>query len=141
MNFRTVRRVASAILAMGCILVHTPTPLHAQSTFGSVRGTATDPTRAVIPGAQITLHSLDENTNVVVMSDEAGNFVLENLKPGHYTNTGAKEGFANAVVNQVAWKSRWAIGAASQLLKVHSARSKNSLLKGAGDGRSWPSPA
>ena len=36
--------------------------LDAQSTFGSIRGVAQDNTGAAIPDAQLTRHSIDENT-------------------------------------------------------------------------------
>jgi len=73
----------------------------AQSTFGSLRGTATDASGAGIPKAVITLHGVDENTDTSTLSDDSGNFVFENLKPGHYSITASKEGFARAIVNQV----------------------------------------
>src|SRR6202000_3380826 len=43
--------------------------LEAQSTFGSVRGIVQDSTGAAIPDAQITLHSIDENTDRTVSAD------------------------------------------------------------------------
>ena len=69
---------------------------YAQSTFGDIRGTVRDPTNLAIPQAAVTLHSLDENTNRVVVSDENGGFLFENLKPGHYTLSGAKPGFSQS---------------------------------------------
>jgi len=60
-----------------------PSGLRAQSTFGSMRGSVLDQTGAGLPAAQIALHSVDENTNALAISDEGGSFVFENLKPGH----------------------------------------------------------
>ena len=85
--------IASALLA--------PLRIDAQSTFGSVRGSTTDASGAVISQAAVALHSVDENTDVSTLSDDSGNFAFENLKPGHYTISASKEGFARAVVNQV----------------------------------------
>ena len=85
---------------MACLLVHLPARLAAQSTFGTVRGTALDQSGAALPGSVITLHSVDENSNLEVVSDNSGNFSFENIKPGHYTITAVKEGFARASVNQ-----------------------------------------
>ena len=78
-----------------------PARLAAQSTFGSIRGSVADQSGAAIAGALITLHSVDENTNSSTICDDGGGFLFENLKPGHYTITASKEGFARAVVNQV----------------------------------------
>src|SRR5579872_7170588 len=75
--------------------------LHAQSTFGSIRGSAVDQSGAAIPGVVISLHSVDENTTVETVCDDNGNFVFENLKPGHFTLTALKEGFTKAVVSQL----------------------------------------
>src|SRR5580693_7015302 len=69
---------------------------YAQSTFGDVRGTVRDPTNLAIPQAEVTLHSLDDNTNRVLLSDDSGGFLFENLKPGHYTLSGAKTGFSQS---------------------------------------------
>src|ERR1700683_2634463 len=52
--------------------------LHAQSTFGSIRGIVQDNTSAAIPGAQMVLHSTDENIDRTTTSDGSGNFSFEN---------------------------------------------------------------
>jgi hypothetical protein len=80
--------------------------VHAQSTFGSVRGTTQDPTGAIIPGAQVTLHSVDENADAMATSDDQGNFAFENVKPGHYRLVAAKEGFSQAIINNVELAAR-----------------------------------
>ena len=86
MNLRT-RFSALAFLAFLVLCDFQGPLLDAQSTFGSVRGSVTDQTGAALPSAQVTLHSLDENTDVAVVGDGEGNFVFENLKPGHYKIT------------------------------------------------------
>ena len=44
---------------------------------------------------------MDENTDLATLSDGAGNYLFENLKPGHYRLTAAKEGFASSIVDKV----------------------------------------
>jgi len=68
----------------------------AQSTFGSIRGTVQDASGAVIPGALVTVHSLDENFDRQVMTIDSGDFVVENLKAGHYQLTVHHEGLSDA---------------------------------------------
>src|ERR1700722_2992098 len=80
--------------------------VHAQSTFGSVRGVTQDQTGAIIPQAQVTLHSVDENTDATATSDDQGNFGFENVKPGHYVLKANIKGFANAVVNNIELAAR-----------------------------------
>jgi hypothetical protein len=72
--------------------------LQAQSTFGSIRGTVQDPSGAIVPRAAVTVHSLDENFDRQGMTNEAGEFIVENLQPGHYSVTIEHEGFAKATV-------------------------------------------
>jgi len=78
-----------------------PATAHGQSTFGSVRGTTVDQSTSPVPGTQLTLHSLDENADATTASDNDGNFLFENLKPGHYKLTATRSGFANSVVDQI----------------------------------------
>jgi hypothetical protein len=73
-----------------------PTGGYAQSTFGDIRGTVRDPGGLVLPQAMVTLHSLDENTTRSALTDGVGNYLFENLKPGHYEVSAVKEGFANS---------------------------------------------
>jgi hypothetical protein len=95
--------IAAGFFAAAAI---TPYRLDAQSTFGSVRGTTTDASGAAITKAAVVLHSVDENTDASTGSDDSGNFVFENLKPGHYTISATKEGFTRALVNQVELAAR-----------------------------------
>ncbi|MGA2075971.1 MAG: carboxypeptidase regulatory-like domain-containing protein [Terriglobia bacterium] len=101
--------VRVSVLGVLALLVFCGIPdrrLEAQSTFGSVRGATMDQTGAAIPGARVTLRSLDESTEVTANSDSEGNFLFENLKPGHYTLTAIQEGFAKAVIDQIELDAR-----------------------------------
>jgi hypothetical protein len=80
--------------------------LAAQSTFGTILGTVQDNTGAVIPGAQITAHSLDENAEQTTTSNTSGEFVFENLKAGHYKVTVHKEGFTDSLVPSATLEAR-----------------------------------
>ncbi len=108
------------------VLATVPVDLKAQSTFGSIRGTAQDQTGAVLPQARITLHNVDENTDIAALSDAQGNFLFQNVRAGNYRLTGAKEGFSNSVVDKVELAARqdirldlkFAVAAASQAVSV-----------------------
>jgi hypothetical protein len=99
MSLEVKRSTILTLLAI--VMAGLPLKVSAQSTFGSLRGSTTDQSGAAISGTIVTLHSLDENSNASSVADDGGNFVFENLKPGHYSITATKEGFARAVVNQV----------------------------------------
>jgi Carboxypeptidase regulatory-like domain/TonB dependent receptor len=77
-----------------------------QSTFGSIRGTIQDPTGAVIPGATVITHSLDGNADRQTTSSDAGEYVFENLKAGHYRLAVHREGFSDAVVTSATVEAR-----------------------------------
>ena len=79
---------------------------HAQSTFGSFRGTVTDVTGAVVIDATITAQSLDDGVEHKTSSSVSGEFILENLKPGHYRVTAHHDGFRDVVARSVALDAR-----------------------------------
>ena len=74
---------------------------HAQSTFGSIRGNVLDGSGASVPDTQITLHSMDKNTDRLVRTDEAGNYLLENVLAGRYSIRAQRDGFADTVLSNV----------------------------------------
>lgn len=102
--------------------------LRAQSTFGSIRGSAQDQTGAAVPQAAITLHSVDENTDISTLTDIQGNFLFQNVKAGNYRLVGAKQGFSNYVVDKVELAARqdirldlkFAVAAANQQVSVNA---------------------
>jgi len=78
----------------------------AQSTFGSVRGIVQDKSGAVLPDAQLALHSLDENTDRQAKSGSDGNFTIENVKAGKYSLQANVSGFAETVMNGITVEAR-----------------------------------
>jgi hypothetical protein len=95
-------RTGLAISMAVCGIVFGFTPaLQAQSTFGSVRGTAQDASGASVPGTQVTLHSTDTNTDRVVTTDSTGEFLFSNVNPAHFSITASHEGFSPATLNGI----------------------------------------
>jgi len=66
---------------------------YGQTVAGSIVGTITDPSRAVIAGASVTLTNLGTNDTRTVKSDEVGNYLFVNLPPGNYSITVENPGF------------------------------------------------
>ncbi len=77
-----------------------------QSTFGSIRGTVQDTTGAAVQDAIVTVHSLDENEERTTTSGSSGEFVIENLKAGHYKVAVHKDGFTDSVVSLATLEAR-----------------------------------
>ncbi len=81
----------------------------AQSTVtGGIRGTVTDPQRAIVPNATVTATNVGTNKVETVTSDENGTFVINNLQPGTY----------NVVVNQSGFGDFTAQGAIVEVGQV-----------------------
>ncbi|WP_263354620.1 carboxypeptidase-like regulatory domain-containing protein [Acidicapsa acidisoli] len=98
----TVKRGLAALLFVAAFAASS----HAQSTFGSIRGTAQDNSGAVVPDTQITLHSMDQNTDREVRTDAAGDYLIENVLAGTYRILALHDGFAETVVSGITLASR-----------------------------------
>jgi hypothetical protein len=57
-------------------------------------GRVTDPSGAIVPKAQITVHNQDTNVNVTTVSTGTGDYTVPYLKPGNYSVSAELEGFA-----------------------------------------------
>ncbi|MEX2304261.1 MAG: TonB-dependent receptor [Bryobacterales bacterium] len=87
------RKFLFCVVACLCLAL----PALAQRDMGTVLGTVTDATGAVVPGATITI--VEEATGItnVVQTDASGNYIRPLLKPGSYTVSVESEGFKKAV--------------------------------------------
>src|SRR5260370_13955481 len=65
----------------------------AQSDRGTVTGTITDPSGALIPGAKISLTNVETETRSETVSTSTGNYTLPALPVGNYTLKVEHEGF------------------------------------------------
>ncbi len=72
-------------------------PAFAQRDMGTVLGTVTDATGAVVPGATVTITEEATGITNVVQSDASGNYIRPLLKPGSYTVSVEADGFKKAV--------------------------------------------
>jgi len=71
---------------------------------GSITGTVTDPTGAVVPNAKVTVTDVSRGFNFAAVSDASGTFVVRNLPPSTYNLRVETVGFnpltrENVVVN------------------------------------------
>ena len=77
----------------------------AAAAFGqsvaSLNGTVTDPTGAVVPGAQVTLHSLATGLDNHLVTDSAGLYVAPSLIPGDYSISATATGFGKVTISKV----------------------------------------
>ena len=74
------------------------TPAVAQTVTGGVTGTITDPSGAVVPGAQITAHNVDTGVDTTATTDKAGVYRIQFLPIGRYQVTVHAGGFGDQTV-------------------------------------------
>ena len=71
-----------------------------QITTGTIQGTVMDANGAVVPGANVEIKNLDTNFSKTMTTDDGGRFVALALRPGNYSVTVSKQGFATLVVEK-----------------------------------------
>src|SRR5688572_19603644 len=76
-------------------------PAWAQFETATVLGTVQDPTGAVVPGASVTLLSLDTGISSTKVSDEKGGYEFSSVRIGNYKVSAERSGFAPATANNV----------------------------------------
>ncbi|HVT96021.1 MAG TPA: TonB-dependent receptor [Acidobacteriaceae bacterium] len=83
-------------LAAGCALFAALcfcTTLQAQAVYGSINGTVTDNTGAVVPNATITVTDVAKGTSVTTTSNASGEYTVQHLIPDTYDVKVEAQGF------------------------------------------------
>jgi hypothetical protein len=94
------------LFLFGAFLATSSCAVLAQSTFGSIRGIVQDSAGAVLPDSQVTLHSIDKNTDRVVQTDASGSYEMESVLAGRYNITAQHDGFDKTVFQNVTLAAR-----------------------------------
>jgi carboxypeptidase family protein len=82
-------------------LLIVPPQIFGQSITGDILGTVYDSTKAVVPGAKVTLTATDTGIKQEAPSDENGNYLFAALKPGLYSVQASKDGFQTSEVTNI----------------------------------------
>src|SRR5215472_7579560 len=80
------------------LLVTSSTCLLAQYGSGTILGTVSDPSSAVVPGANITIKNLQTAEARTFTTDSSGDFRFNAVPPGTYSITVAAPSFKTAVL-------------------------------------------
>ncbi len=92
-----IRSLKLALVLLLVIGVGSASPLWAQSaSSGTVAGTITDPSGAVVAGATVSLTDTATNVSRAATTNATGRYYYGDVKPGTYTVTVAKAGFSTA---------------------------------------------
>lgn len=87
--------VFAAMAALLC------SPLFGQLSLSTIRGTAKDPTGALVANAEITVVSLETNFKRVTNTNENGDFEIPDLQRGTYKLTATQSGFKTFVADNI----------------------------------------
>ena len=127
MTMNRIRQSVFCLLILTLAVCLGTVALNAQtSTQGSIAGTVTDPSGAVVSGVAVTIHNMGTNAEIKLSSDASGFFKAPLLEPGTYKVTFAAPGFAtyraDNVIVQVGQVSsvapRLTVGASSASVEV-----------------------
>jgi Carboxypeptidase regulatory-like domain len=90
-----IRTMNVALVFLLLVCVGGSAPAQAQSTStGSIAGTVTDPTGAVVAGATVTLTDVATNTPRTTTTNASGRYIYVDVNPGIYSVAVSKAGFA-----------------------------------------------
>jgi hypothetical protein len=89
------------VLAALLTLAVVPHLAFGQQTLGSLSGTVTDPSGAVVQKATVKIRDVATNLVVMAESKNDGSFSAADLPIGTYEVTFTKDGFKTAVYNQI----------------------------------------
>ena len=120
--FRVTLSLAVVCFALG-------TPASAQKDAGTIVGTVTDPSGAVVPEAKVTVTDVEHGTTFATRTNSSGEFVAGALKIGRYTVTVEHAGFRKAVSTpmnldvqqRIAVNFRLQVGQAAESVEVTGA--------------------
>jgi hypothetical protein len=95
---------------------------------GDIRGTVTDPSGAVVPGAKVTILNADTGVTKGYVTNSAGLYDTVSILPGHYRITFAKDGFETLVHEGITLDigapltvdAQLTVGTASQSVQVNA---------------------
>src|ERR1043166_8245963 len=97
------RRIIMRIrLFLGIFLLLTAVGMSAQTFRGTILGTVTDPSGAVVSGAKVTVRNTATGLERVTQTTSDGTFNVPELPIGSYSVTVSQSGFQTFVANGVA---------------------------------------
>ncbi len=89
-----IRSVKLALVLILVVCAGSALAAWAQSTStGTVAGSVTDPTGAVVPGASVTLTDISTNVPRATSTNATGRYIYVDVNPGIYAITVSKAGF------------------------------------------------
>ena len=95
-----IRLLSAAALVLAAF-ASASTPLRAQSVSGTILGTVTDASGAVVSGAKVIVTNEGTGLTREVMSDSNGDFVVPSIPTGRYTVVVEMAGFKTLALSNI----------------------------------------
>src|SRR5208337_3204 len=97
MRMRSSRRFARVPANIFLFLLCAPIIVNAQVDSGKIVGTVKDASGAIVSAATVTVTETQTNAEMKIATNNAGEYVVTELKPGVYTVKAERAGFKTAV--------------------------------------------
>ncbi len=107
---RVISKLTLAAASILCVV-----PAGAQSIFGEIRGTVTDPSGAIVTAAMVTAKNEGTSELRKVSTDNAGNYQFVNLDAGIYEVAIESSGFRKSVIQNIVLRAREIVRADAKL--------------------------
>ena len=91
----------SLVCSLAVVVCLMPRPAAAQAVTGTLLGTVTDTTGAVLPGATVTVTNTDTGYSRTVTADASGEYAVPSLPTGTYTVAGELSGFKSVQMSNI----------------------------------------
>src|SRR5436305_9605917 len=117
---KTLKKAVASLLAVFFLL---PLAAFAQTETGQITVKAVDPSKAVVPGATVTVKSLERGTTQTATTNEEGIATITSLQPGQYEVTVTGSGFAPTIL-----RAQVTVGAKVTLEAEMSAQAKGEVV-------------
>ena len=94
-------RALCSVLVLGALGFGLASSAAAQAVSGTILGTVTDSTGAVVPGAKVTIVNEGTGLTRIVVADTNGEYTAPSLPTGHYTITSEMTGFKTVALSNI----------------------------------------
>ncbi|GGH08703.1 carboxypeptidase-like regulatory domain-containing protein [Silvibacterium dinghuense] len=121
-----VKQAGRSGLLLFCVFLTAMLSFAQATNTGTIVGTVTDPSGAVVPGVTITITDISTGASRSTDTNGSGQYVLVNVAPSIYNVSATKSGFAKAEIlrqtvsvgTQVTASFKLVLGAAQQTVQV-----------------------
>ncbi len=93
-----MKRAIHFLLTFSCAIALCATASAQVQTTSAITGTVTDSSGAVMPGVKVTVRNEETGAVRETITNDAGHYSVQALRPGKYSITAALPGFKTAVV-------------------------------------------